>query len=221
MLLTAGLLTGCDAGKTGTAPSGAPEDATREPIPERPGRVLPEGGVSLFDPGIDAHRRNRGPDAKCAEFEMVSGQGTGFEEALRCRVMAPLPEHPWYAQLSTPVTEDLRAGQLLLLSLWARTVSTSAADGQGEFLIYFGTPGDDNTLPGQEVEPAIYRKVRVGPEWTQLLLPVQLIRDYEKKRTSVNLDFGFAIQTLEFTGIQLRRYVDMTFADLPATDFGD
>jgi len=199
-------------------PSAVPGESS---APERPGVALPDGGVSVFEPGMDAHRRNRGPEAAGAEFEIVSGEGSGFEEAVRGRVLAPLPEHPWHAQVATPVIEDLKAGQVLLLSLWARALASEADDGRGEFLVYFGTPGDENTLPGDGVEPAIYEKVKVGAEWRQLLLPVQLSRDYEKLKTSVNLDFGFAIQTLEFAGIQLHLYPDRRLEDLPTAVLGE
>jgi hypothetical protein len=67
------------------------------------------------------------------------------------------------------------------------------------------------------VEPAVYQKAKVGDRWSQFLLPVRLGSDYAKLKTSVNLDFGFALQTLDFAGIELRRYGRLNVEDLPST----
>ena len=210
-------MTGCGVKNESGSPSVEPVADSDSEIREKVlGVILPRGGISLFAENGQPHR-NQGPEAACAEFEDISGDGTGFASAIRGRVLEPLPEHAWYAQLATPVLKDLKAGDVVLLSFWARAEQTGADDGKGEFLIYLGTPGSEGIPPGEAVEPAVYQKAKVGDRWSQFLLPVRLSRDYAKLKTSVNLDFGFALQTLDFAGIELRRYGRLNVEDLPST----
>jgi hypothetical protein len=190
-------------------------------LPATAGEPLPEGGEDLLEIGPEAHRRNGGAEGVYAEFSTMEGRESGVPEAIRARVKAPLPEHAWYAQIATPVVSDLKAGDVLMLSFHVRAEVSAAEGGQGEFLIYLGTPGGEDTLPGLEVEPAVYRKLRVGKEWKQVLLPVQIGRDYVKLRTSLNFDLGFVVQTLEFAGIRLQRHPGTRLEDLPSAGWSE
>ncbi len=205
-------LSACDAGKPAApklAPESEPPITTTET--EKPGVSIPAGGEMLFEAGFEVHQLNKGPEERNASFERVSGAGTGFEHAIRGRVIE-VPEMVWHAQISTPVKSDLPDGAIVLLSFWARTVETEADSGMGEFLVYLGMPATDG------VEPSVNQREKVGPRWKQFLIPARVLTDYRKDLTHLNLDFGSGRQTIEFAGIQLHRYEGKEIGDLPVSE---
>lgn len=214
-LLTAAI--GCEQKSTTPTPP---------PLPVKPdvieakavGVPLPAGGEAVFGPSPEAQRLNKGPEESVAEFELVDGQATGFQQAIHCRILGTLPEKPWYAQVSTAANVDLMKGDTVLLSFWARALATDSDAGIGEFLIYFGVPAAEGA-PESERLPTSYNLMKkVGSEWQQFLIPVTIAADYTSAPALLNLDFGYAVQTLEFAGIQALRYRDKTIADLPTTE---
>lgn len=52
------------------------------------------------------------------------------------------PGKPWFTEVSTICNSDLKQGDTVLISFWARTVASKTEDGLGEFLIFFGVPAD-------------------------------------------------------------------------------
>jgi len=185
------------------------------------GIPIPEGGELVFDHSPEAQRLNKGPEEAVAEFESVDGKGTGFQKAIRGQVLGTLPEKPWYAQISTAAAADLMQGDTVLLSFWARTVTTEADEGAGEFLVYFGVPAAEGTAEADRLPTSYNLMKKVGPDWKQFLLPVTIAADYTASPALLNLDFGYAVQTLEFAGIRAHRYPDKTIADLPSTEQTD
>ncbi len=182
------------------------------------GVPIPNGGVPIFGVGEDLHHLNKGPDGAFAEFETVSGEGTGFQDAIRCRIAGELPEKAWYTQVSTQSKIDLKEGDTVLISFWARTIATKAEDGMGDFLLFFGVPAAKDTPEGEVVKETFMERQKVGKAWKQFLLPRRVPADYPAGSTRMNLDFGYARQTIDFAGIQVHRFTGKKPADLPTTE---
>ena len=129
-----------------------------------------------------------------------------------------MPEKAWYTQVSIRSTLNLKQGETVLISFWARTIATKAEDGMGDFLIYFGIPAAEDTPADELVKETIMERRKVGKEWKQFLIPRRVPADYEAALTRMNLDFGYALQTLEFAGIQVYQYPDRSPEDLPSSE---
>lgn len=212
-----------------TAVAGCEQKATTPtppPLPAKPdvvrakavGVPIPDGGEAVFDPSPEAQRLNKGPEESIAKFELVDGQATGFQQAIRCQVSGALPEKPWYAQVSTAANVDLMKGDTVLLSFWARTTASDTDEGTGEFLVYFGIPAAEGTAESDRLPTSYNQMKKVGSEWKQFLIPMQIAADYTSAPALLNLDFGYAIQTLEFSGIQAIRYADKSIDELPSSE---
>jgi hypothetical protein len=204
------LVAGCGE-KAGTKPTADSPVATSKPADKpapksaMPGTPIPEGGEELVGSDLGIHTLNRGPDEVFAAFEMVDAKETGFETGIRARTIGPAPELPWYTQISTPIAQAFEVGDTVLVSLWARAIEWDETSEEGQVTIYFGQPGGSGE-DGEQVAASLSERMKFGAEWQQFLYPLRMAADYPVPGTVLNLDFGHAVQTLEFAGIQVRHY---------------
>jgi len=221
---SAGIVIAClAAALIGCGPQNPPTTVKPKSSPEpepvaRPGTPIPAGGEPVLATDEEQRQLNRGPDGAFAEFERVSDAAMGFTNVLRCRVTGELPEKAWYTQVSTPTALDLKAGDTVLISFWARAVASQANDGQGDFLVFFGVPAAEDTPPEERIKETLMERRKVDRQWRQFLIPRRVAADYPAGQARMNLDFGYAVQTLEFARIQVFRYPGKEPDTLPSTE---
>ncbi len=160
---------------------------------------------------MKAARRHVGPKPS-GEIKTMDVEGQPFKQAIRVAVKE-MPENPWTVQLSTLTSADVKEGDVVLASFWARSVETKAAGTKAEFLVYFG-------IPEGGVEHSIAQELSIGAKWTKVQVPARVVADYASGKAMLNLDFGYAVQTVDVADIKLTNFGRaVKLEDLPSSGF--
>ncbi len=202
MIMLARLTIGaCILLATAQAAIGA-EPATAPSLP--PGKLLIDASPNHF--------KLMGGAVAMAEAKVVDVQGPGgFARAWRVDVKDRAKE-PWAIQLTADVAgEALTRGDVVLLTVWARMLRTTDETNAGSIGIVLE----------QASEPfakTLATQFSVGKAWQRFDVPAKVEQDYSKRKARVSLRLGFAPQTLEIGGLELRNFgPDMPIARLPRT----
>ena len=164
---------------------------------------LPEGGRDLLAPE---------ELAKAAYSTKVGGAATWVKvhdapvsHAWRLDIPSA-GQTPWQAQLSLPIpaAETIRAGDILLLTFYARG----------------GVPADSTETAGGNIsvenrEPPNFLKLgvggfTVGPAWQPMYIPFQAGAAGLPGKSVINWQVALRAQTLEIGGVRLIHYGDKT-----------
>ena len=120
-----------------------------------------------------------------------------FKQAINARVQER-PDNPWTIQISTLTTQAVKAGDVVLVSFYVRTIESKNPEGKGHFTVFFGVPEGPEQTVGMEVD--------AGAKWTKVQIPATVAADYEAGKSMLNLDLGYEPQVLEFADIKLLHY---------------
>lgn len=154
---------------------------------------------------------NFGGDTERASVTPIAATIDGSELDSAFRLTSKRRTLFWHAAFSTSQTiEPIRAGDILLLRFWARTIDSEQEDGNG-ILTAFYQRNDRPFLP------ALMETVTFGGQWTLIELPFRSDYNYPSDNDQLTLGVGAAVQTIEIAGVELLRYPEGTrLRDLPA-----
>ena len=166
----------------------------------------PEGGVSMFPAdSMSALRRPGGP----SQFEFVEADGMPFTRAMKVTVTG-VTANPWDVQIAGTTTGEVRQGDVLWLSLFARGSSESES-GEAMGIAYLQrNSGSFDKLASVPFS--------VGPNWKQFMAPVHASFALAAGQHSFTLFLGYGRQTVEIGGVSLLNYgSNRSVAELPRT----
>jgi GH35 family endo-1,4-beta-xylanase len=154
--------------------------------------------------------RLAGAAAARARAEVVPVAGEAFERAWRVAV-TERPANEYQVQLVAPVKAALKQGEVVLLTVYARMVSTGDESGEGRVGLVLEQVGE----PYGRV---FARSFGVGRAWTRLDVPAVVNVDFSKVGAQVTVRLGAFPQTVEVGGVELKRMpAGVKVADLPQT----
>ena len=172
-------------------------------------QAIPEGGVLMTAPNPLDAGTFVGSQHATREVIAVDEPGLPVESAVRVTVNEAQP-NPWDVQLVGESFGDAEAGDALLISFFARGTSGNES-GTTAATSYFQHGGPPHTKHGSA-------PVRVGPEWTQILVPFEMTETEPDGEHLVNLFVGDLEQTVEIAGYQLWNFNQTyTVDELPKT----
>jgi len=173
--------------------------------------ALPPGKVLLgAEPERFAAMGAALDNAKAAPVDVPDrpgGHSRGWRVDVRER-----PKEPWGIQLAADVTGDPpRRGDVVLLTAWVRATRTADETNAG-------TIGLVLEQSGEPFAKTLSAQFSVGRAWQRLDVPATVQQDYAKSRPRVSLRLGFAPQTIEIAGVELRNFgPDVPIDRLPRT----
>ncbi|MGN6505381.1 MAG: endo-1,4-beta-xylanase [Tepidisphaeraceae bacterium] len=148
-----------------------------------------------------AKLRVTGSAAANAKDQRIDVSGMpAFTHALRISVSERAPSD-YALQYVEPIHAELKKGDVVYLSLWARMTETADESGQG----VLGIVLEQAKEPFNKV---ISRRLSVTREWQQIAVPARLTNDYPADGTHITLRVGGARQTLEIADVQLLKFDD-------------
>ena len=169
-------------------------------------KALPAGKSILTPDLLKTTRLQVGPKPS-GEFKIVEVKDQPFQQAIHARVKEK-PENPWTVQISTLTTQAVKAGEVVLVSFYVRTIESKNEGGKGHFTVFFGVPEGPEQTVGLEVD--------AGAKWTKVQIPATVAADYEAGKSMLNLDLGYEPQVLEFADLKLLHYGrSLKESDLP------
>lgn len=159
-------------------------------------KKLPEG-KSILTPDVLKTTRLHVGSKPSGEFKVVEVKDQPFQQAINARVKER-PDNPWTVQISTLTTQAVKAGDVVLVSFYVRTIESKNPESKGHFTVFFGVPEGPEQTVGMEVD--------AGAKWTKVQIPATVAADYEAGKSMLNLDLGYEPQVLEFAEIKLLHY---------------
>jgi GH35 family endo-1,4-beta-xylanase len=170
--------------------------------------VLPEGEPIILGEPIEALRLNNyAGNAGRATLSRVDVTGQPFNRA--AQVDSRERTLFWHAAYTTGELAPMRRGDVMLLTVWARTVSTQQEDGLGTLTAYV----QQSSRP---FNPSLMETVTFGSEWTRIDLPFVVQQNYPADNDELTLGLGGAQQVVQLGGVSLRRMPPGTaMQDLP------
>jgi hypothetical protein len=154
-------------------------------------------GKSILTPDLLKTTRLHVGAKPSGEFKVVEVKDQPFQQAINARVKER-PDNPWTVQVSTLTTQTVKAGDVVLVSFYVRTIESKNEGGKGHFTVFFGVPEGPEQTVGMEVD--------AGAKWTKVQIPATVAADYEAGKSMLNLDLGYEPQLLEFADIKLLHY---------------
>lgn len=159
-------------------------------------KKLPKG-KSILTPDVLKTTRLHVGSKPSGEFKVVEVKDQPFQQPINARVKER-PDNPWTVQISTLTTQPVKAGEVVLLSFYVRTIESKNPESKGHFTVFFGVPEGPEQTVGKEVD--------AGAKWTKVQIPTTVAADYEAGKAMLNLDLGYESQVLEFADIKLLHY---------------
>lgn len=145
-----------------------------------------------------------------ADARIISVQGPGFDRAWRVEVRRQPPAE-YQVQLVSPVAEKLSAGDVVLLSVWARAADSSGPDQHGCIGLILEQTADP-------YDKALARRFDLGSTWQRLDVAAKIQPGFGNISAHVALRLGYFPQTVEIAAVELRRFdSSVPLADLPQT----
>ena len=147
--------------------------------------------------------------ADAATKSVINVQGQPFTQAIALSVDKPTTAE-YAVELSQSVHAPLAAGDVLLLTVWARLDSTPDESNEGRIgLVLEDTSGKNKLLQ---------RVFGVGKTWQRFDVPAMVGQPCKPEQMNLNLRFGYYVQSLEIGGISLQRFPTGTpLSSLPNT----
>ncbi len=160
---------------------------------QRPEEPPPGGQALLPDLAQSISRRNYSNGS----VESVEVEGPGFTRALRYTTTKA--GHDYELNTSTPVPHEFKKGEAVLISFWARTVSTRRETGQGLVQVHLS----EGQSPWRQEAG---RFVSFSDQWQRFYAPGVLSRDYPANHMHLKVFAGNVEQVIEIGGIELLSY---------------
>lgn len=148
--------------------------------------------------------------SKYCDVKSSSKENEDFSEAVRISTLVQ-PVYPWDVSIRyMNFNHDFASGDNILLSFWARTISTNQES--GDALATF-------VLEEKETwDKALYYSQSLTKEWRQYFIPFAMKRDIKSNRASFSINTGYKEQVIEIARVQMINF-GKTFClnDLPIT----
>jgi len=152
------------------------------------------GGRALLKPDAATTMQLVGDSAEqSATSRVVDVAGQPFNKALQVEILTPVPK-PWSVLLIAPLLEPVRKGDVLLLSLYARTAKSMT----GESLVSVHLERN-----GGDWAKLLEAPVATRGDWTRIDLPGVAAFDLSNDDAQVAIHLGFGQQTVEIAGLSL------------------
>jgi len=167
--------------------------------------ALPQGKVIYSNErfmSINAGSRQYG------EVKKVSVDGMPFKEAWNV-VVNQVPQNAWDFQLSLGLLEeeDMKDGDIMLVVLYMRTISTIREDNNGMIQCIV----EETVPPNQKALQVIVRTIE-NQGWRKVYLPFKAKAGYR----ALHIRVGYAVQEIELGGYEIINYEDkVKLSDLP------
>lgn len=168
--------------------------------------ILPSGGENMIKDAIDFNATigNQG------SISIVDVDHAEFSKALHIQITS-LPQNYWNFQLEFETTMALEAGDVCLVSFWARTTYSQSESGEGLLTAII----EHN----QTYEKPLSKTFAPGGEWKHYFYGFQADRSLPLENLKAAFFLGHAVQTLEVASIQFLNYKNkLALADLPVME---
>lgn len=143
--------------------------------------------------------------------EKVAVSDMPFDSAWSLRTEKQPPGNYWDYKLAMPTVGDIQAGDICLLTMYARTISAADESGNAQFEVVveqnFNPWGKSLTVP-----------FAVTNQWQRFFIPFQAKIDHPAGETEVNIRLGYRPQVLEVADLQLLNFKhSYALVDMPTT----
>ncbi len=148
-----------------------------------------------------------------AEEKQVVIEGQSFKTAVQLSTLAA-PRNMWDIQYSIGSKLSVAQNDQMLLTFYARMLSTKDEIGLGTIMCVF-------EKAGPEYDKSLYRVVNLDKEWKQYFIPFKMGVSYLVGGANLNIQIGTSKQqVIELAEIQLYNYrKTIQEADLPKTEY--
>ena len=169
---------------------------------------IPEGGVEMLPGESGSVLRLVGSPG--ASFERLDVEGMPFTRSLR-GVTEVVPANPWGFQIMGTTVGDVRNGDVILMSLYARGSAPRNENGTARAVAYLQQAQAPNTKLGTLA-------MDIGPEWRQFLMPFRATMNLPAGQHNFTIFLGYYAQTVEVGGVRLVNYgTSRAISELPRT----
>lgn len=140
----------------------------------------------------------------------ISISGQSFTKGLRS-VVANDVSNFWDAQIQFPSVSGISVNDVILVSFYARTISSIQETGEGSVTAIIEH--------GVSYAKEISQKISIGSEWKQYFASVKSASSWTTSQVRYALFVGYASQTVEFADVKFINYgTTVALKDLPVTE---
>ncbi len=170
-------------------------------------QAVPSGGHDLIPPpAIDLIQF----DGSKGKMEKVPVVGQAFKEALRLTTFESTA-NPWDVQVEAPVSQAVKAGDVVLAEFWMRAAETNVESGEASSEFGFERLGDPWTK-------AVSYNLSAGPHWRKFSIPFTIVEDLDAGKSHIYFRMGYHPQAFEIADFKLTTYgTNVKVTDLPQT----
>ncbi|MCU0429266.1 MAG: endo-1,4-beta-xylanase [Cytophagaceae bacterium] len=172
----------------------------------------PAGGISVLG-SYPASTFRLHQNSGEGSYEKVRVNHSQFEEALQLSTLQA-PNNPWDIQLSAFNKMQVKEGDVMLLTFFARMISSKDETGQASLGCVFEKASPD-------YDKSLFRNVNPDAEWKLYNLPFTCKQDFDLAEAQINFQIGTSkAQVIQIANIQLLNYRDkITLEKLPKTEY--
>lgn len=172
-------------------------------------KAAPAGGVALLGNDPIANFSSWGPEGSVVS-KTVDVQGQPFKRAFQVQT-AKLPKNYWEAGFGADTVLPVKAGDVVLMTLYARALKGQAETGEARADVGFSTRGPDWSS-------SVSQTLGIGPQWKKFEVPFAVKFNSVAGQALMNFSVGFNTQTIEVGGVSLQNYGSAArVEDLPRT----
>jgi GH35 family endo-1,4-beta-xylanase len=166
---------------------------------------IPAGGTSLIKETFPNYTKGGAKGTVTATT--ITGQT--FTKGFKVVTGADI-SNTWDSQVTLAKTAGFEADDILLVSFFARTLSTVQEFGQGSIIVCI----EDNKTYDKQT----YYKVTIGSEWKQYFVPVKVTKTYALSAITYSFHTGFISQSIEVADVKFLNYKKtLNLEQLPVT----
>lgn len=172
-------------------------------------KPVPAGGVTLWDDATLASLQTWGT-AGALKTQIVDVAGQPFAKAMRVETVK-VPKNYWEAQVGVNLNEAIKTGDVIFISLYARTIKGQAETGEShsEISVNSGAPNYSSYIS---------QTINAGAQWTRFDIPFVAQYDNAKGTAQLPITVGFNTQIIEIGGLRFINYgKTVQVKDLPRT----
>lgn len=168
------------------------------------GQIPPGGTVLNATSGTTFQRIGKGT------LTQVDISGQSFSTALRYTTGNDIA-NAWDAQIRFPAAAGIAVNDVILVSFWARTISSIDETGQGALMVCI----EQNTSPHTK---QLYYRINLGSEWRQYFASAKSTAALSSSAVSYSFHTGYISQTIEVADVRFINYKNtLGLNDLPVT----
>lgn len=140
----------------------------------------------------------------------ISVADQAFTEGIRISVQSDI-SNTWDAQVKFPAIEGIETGDIILVSFFARTISSTQETGEGNVTVVI----ENNTSYTKDISYTL----TIGNEWRQYYASAESGHTLSSSQISYLFHCGFPDQIIEVADVQYLNYKQtLSLDDLPVTE---